>query len=408
MFTGGVEVRAFQAVNSLAPRIKHPQRADMSTNQSWIIVTMLVATSISAHAQQPDPPPLRSPEVHADGRVTVRLRAPNARAVLFARDGAAPAAMQRDSSGVWSLTTEPLAPDIYPYTFRVDGVAHPDPSNPDIKPVFKSALGQTIIHVPGRPALSWDVTDVSRGAVTQHFYKSPMIGDERDYYVYTPPNYDPRRNRPYPVLYLLHGFSDDATGWVRAGRANVILDNLIAQGKAQPMLVVMPLGYGAPEIMGDAFIARRIDSTLWRRNTTAFIPSLMQEVIPRVERAYHVGTTSDMRAVAGLSMGGGQALIAGMHHLDRFSYIGAFSSAVTILGNDFARAFPTANASMNSRLKLLWIGIGKKDFLYQDNIRFRDWLRAQGVSFEWRETEGAHTWMEWRRYLTDFVPRLFR
>ena len=385
-----------------------PKRADMSTYRYCIFLTIIVATHASAHAQQSDPPPLRSPEVHADRRVTVRFRAPNARAVLFARDGAAPAAMQRDSAGVWLFTTEPLSPDIYPYTFRVDGVTHPDPSNPATKPVYKAAIGQSIIHVPGPPTLSWEVTDVPRGAITQHFYKSAIIGDERDYFVYTPPNYDPRRSRPYPVLYLLHGFTDDATGWMRAGRAHVILDNLIAQGKAQPMLVVMPLGYGAPEILGDAFIERRIDSTLWRRNTTTFIPSLMQEVIPRVERAYHVGRSRDMRAVAGLSMGGGQALIAGMHHLDEFAYIGAFSSAVTILDRDFARAFPSANASMNSRLKLLWVGIGSRDFLYQDNVRFRDWLRSQGVHFEWVETGGAHTWMEWRRYLTDFVPRLFR
>ena len=380
----------------------------MSRGRTSIFAAVLVLTSLPLVAQQADPPPLRSPEVHADGRVTVRLRAPNAQAVLFARDGAAPTPMQRDSAGVWSFTTEPLPPDIYPYTFRVDGVTHPDPSNSATKPVYKAALGQSIIHVPGSPPRSWDVMDGPRGAVTQHFYKSGIVGDERDYFVYTPPNYNPRRSRAYPVLYLLHGFTDDATGWVRAGRANVILDNLIAQGKAQPMLVVMPLGYGAPEILGDAFIQRRIDSTLWRRNTTTFIPSLLQEVIPRVERDYHVAKSRDMRAVAGLSMGGGQALIAGFHHPELFSYIGAFSSAVTILGQDFTRAFPSANASVSSRFKLLWIGIGKNDFLYQDNVRFRDWLKAQGVNFEWVETGGGHTWMEWRRYLIDFVPRLFR
>jgi enterochelin esterase family protein len=370
-------------------------------------VLAAIVYAAAANAQQPEPL-VRSPEVHADGRVTVRLRAPNARSVLFARDGAAPAPMQRDSAGVWSLTTEPLPPDVYPYTFRVDGVSHPDPSNPATKPVFKSALGQTLIHVPGPASLSWEVGDVSRGAVTQHFYRSGIVGDERDFYVYTPPNYDPRRGRPYPALYLLHGFTDDASAWVRAGRANVILDNLIAQGKAQPMLVVMPLGYGAPEIVGAALLERRIDSTLWRRNTTAFMPTLLDEIVPRVERTYNVGRTRDMRAVAGLSMGGGQALIAGLHHADRFAYVGAFSSAVTILGNDFARAYPRASASMDPRPRLLWVGIGKDDFLYNDNVRFRDWLRAQNVSFEWVETSGGHTWMVWRRYLTDFLPRLFR
>jgi len=375
---------------------------------SLLVAMLLTARAPAAHAQQSEPPLLRSPEVHADGRVTVRLRAPNAQSVLFARDGAPPAPMQRDSAGVWSRTTEPLPPDVYPYTFRVDGVAQPDPSNPATKPVFLSSIGQTLIHVPGPSSLSWEVNVVPRGAVTQHFYRSAAVGDERDFYVYTPPDYDPRRRRPYPVLYLLHGFTDDASAWVRAGRANVILDNLIARGRTQPMLVVMPLGYGAPEIMGDALRERRIDSTLWRRNTTSFIPALLQEVIPRVERGYHVGTTREMRAVAGLSMGGGQALIAGLHHLDRFEYVGAFSSAVTILDRDFARAFPTADARVNPRLKLLWIAIGKEDFLYADNVRFRDWLRERNVTFEWVETDGGHTWMVWRRYLTDFVPRLFR
>jgi enterochelin esterase-like enzyme len=380
----------------------------MSAQRIRVLVTILVVAVHAAGAQQGERALLRSPEVHSDGRVTVRLRAPNAQSVLFARDGAPPAPMQRDSGGVWSLTTEPLPPDVYTYTFRIDGVSYPDPSNPAIKPVFKSAIGQSLVHVPGPSSLSWEASDVRRGAVTQHFYRSGIVGDERDLYVYTPPNYDPRRRRPYPVLYLLHGFTDDASAWVRAGRANVILDNLIAQGKAEPMLVVMPLGYGAPEIMGAARLERRIDSTLWRRNTTTFVPALLQEVIPLIERTYHVGRTRDMRAVAGLSMGGGQALIAGLHHLDRFAYIGAFSSAVTILGADFGRAFPMAGPSINPRVKLMWIAIGKDDFLYADNVRFRDWLRAQNVSFEWVETSGGHTWMVWRRYLTDFAQRLFR
>jgi enterochelin esterase family protein len=381
---------------------------DPMANRLVALAALFAAVSPVARGQQSEPPPVRSPEVHADGRVTVRLRAPNARSVSFARDGAPPAPMQRDSAGVWSLTTEPLPPDVYPYTFRVDGVTHPDPSNPATKPVFMSAIGQTLIHVPGPSSLSWELNDVPRGAVTQHFYKSGIVGDERDFYVYSPPNYDPRRGRPYPVLYLLHGFSDDASAWVRAGRTNVILDNLIAQGKAQPMIVVMPLGYGAPEIMGNALRERRIDSTLWRRNTTVFVDALLREVIPRVERTYRVGTTRELRAVAGLSMGGGQALIAGLHYPDRFAYVGAFSSAVTILDRDFARAFPRADASLTPRPRLLWVAIGKDDFLYADNVRFRDWLRSRNVPFEWVETEGGHTWMVWRRYLTDFAPRLFR
>jgi enterochelin esterase family protein len=316
--------------------------------------------------------------------------------------------MQRDSSGVWSLTTGPLAPDIYGYAFRIDGVTHPDPSNPDVKPLFKGSVGQSLLHVPGPSSLSWEVNDVPRGAVTQHFYKSGIIGDRRDYYVYTPPGYDPRRRAPYPVLYLLHGMTDDASGWLRAGRANVILDNLVAQRKAEPMLVVMTLGYGAPEIMDGGFWGQRIDSSVVRRNTTDYVAALVAEVIPQVEQRYHASAAREQRAIAGLSMGGGQSLAAGLNHVDRFAWIGAFSSAVSMVSRDFDRAYPAANAGINPRVRLLWIGIGKDDFLYRDNVRFRDWLVAKGVKHEWVETEGAHTWMVWRRYLTDFAARLFR
>lgn len=352
-------------------------------------------------------PAVRSPEVHADGRATVRLRAPTAQTVLFARDGAPPVEMQRDSAGVWSHTTEALPPDIYTYTFRVDGVTIPDPQNPDLKPVFRVGLGQSLLHVPGPDSLSWEVRDVPRGSVTEHFYRSALIGDHRNYYVYTPPGYDPRRDRPYPALYLLHGLTDDASAWVRGGRANVILDNLIADGRAEPMLVVMTLGYGAPDVL-EVMRGRQVDPVRWQVNVTRFTEALLQEVIPQVEQRYHTATTRDQRAIAGLSMGGGQALYTGLNHLDRFAYIGAFSSATTMMGQDFGAVYPDVSDSVNDRLTLLWIGIGRDDFLHDDNVRFRDWLRARNVEFEWVETPGAHTWMIWRRYLTEFVPRLFR
>lgn len=384
-----------------------------------IALAMLIGTAAAGRTQQPAPAParpappsllplVRSPEVHADRSVSVRLRAPHAQSVFFARDGAPPVAMQRDSAGVWIHTTGPLEPDVYPYTFRVDGVAHPDPYNPAVKPVFRASLGQSLLHVPGPDSLSWEVNDVPRGAVNHHFYRSEIIGDDRDYYVYVPPGYDPRRTRPYPVLYLLHGMSDDASAWIRAGRANVILDNLIARGRAEPMLVVMTLGYGAPEIMEGGFWGRPIDSTVVRRNTTGFVEALLHEVVPGIERTYHVDTARERRAIAGLSMGGGQSLAAGLRHPDRFAWIGAFSSATNMLGADYGHVFPAVDEDVNARLKLLWIAIGRDDFLFQDNVRFRDWLRSRNVRFDWVETPGAHTWMVWRRYLTDFVPLLFR
>jgi enterochelin esterase-like enzyme len=352
--------------------------------------------------------PVRSPEVHPDRRVTVRLRMPNARSVLFAREGAPAAPMQRDTAGVWSYTTEPLDPDIYGYTFQLDGVTIPDPRNPEMKPVFRMGLGQSLLHVPGPDSLSWEVRDVPRGTVTEHFYTSNVIGDRRNYYVYTPPNYNPRRADRYPVLYLLHGLSDDASGWLRAGRANVILDNLLADRRATPMLVVMTLGYGAPEMMDGFFWGREIDSAAWRRNTTRFTEALLSEVIPQVEQRYHVARTRTARAIGGLSMGGGQSLYTGLNNLDRFAYIGAFSSVTTLNRQAYDSIYPAVSESINNRLKLLWVGVGRDDRLYVENVRFRDWMRAKNVTFDWVETAGAHTWMIWRRYLTDFLPRLFR
>lgn len=377
------------------------------TGRARHVVTgaVLLASAAMAGAQQP---PVRSPEVHADGRVTVRLRAPNAQAVIFASDGAAPTPMVRDSAGDWSYTTEPLAPDIYTYTFRVDGVTIPDPQNPEMKPVFRMSLGQSLLHVPGPDSLSWEIRDVPHGTITEHFYTSDVIGDRRNYYVYTPPNYDPRRAERYPVLYLLHGLSDDASGWVRAGFANVILDNLISDRRATPMVVVMTLGYGAPQILDGFYWGRQIDSALWRQNTTRFTDALLKEVIPQVERRYRVATTRTGRAIAGLSMGGGQSLYTGLNNLDRFAYIGAFSSVTTLNGQAYGTIYPAVNEGINSRLKLLWVGVGRDDFLRAENVRFRDWLRSKSVGFEWVESAGGHTWMIWRRYLTDFLPRLFR
>src|SRR3984893_5480939 len=205
-----------------------------------------------AHASKPiqtaaTPPPtaLISPEVHANGSVTFRFRAPNAKEVKLGLEGAEAVAMQSDSQGVWSVTTAPLSPDYYGYSFIADGVRLIDPSNQFLKPNLLAT--ENAVHVPGPASLPWELNDVPHGEIHHHSYKSAVAGDDRDYYVYTPAGYDARAKKTYPVLYLLHGFSDDASGWTAVGRANVILDNLIAQGKAKAMIVVTPLGYGTME-----------------------------------------------------------------------------------------------------------------------------------------------------------------
>src|SRR5690242_2753984 len=260
---------------------------------------LLTAVVVSAFAQPA--PPIQSPEVHPDRSVTFRFRDPNAKEVNLQRSGAGRLPMQKDEQGVWSITTDPLEPDYYDYSFVADGVSLADPSNPARVPNLLS--NDSEVHVPGPASLPWEVNDVPHGIVHRHFYKSAAVGDERDFYVYTPPGYDPTAKELYPVLYLLHGYSDDASAWTAVGRAHVILDNLIAQGKAKPMLIVMPLGYGAPEIVTRRGPALR-DLNLRQRNYDKFREALFTEVIPQVEKSYRVAKDRKSRAIAGLSMGG--------------------------------------------------------------------------------------------------------
>src|SRR5258708_6128877 len=270
-----------------------------------------VAFASAAFAQTP-PAPVVSPEVHPDNRVTFRFRAPNAKEAKLSMEGTSKdLTMQKDEQGggkdltwrkgeqgVGSVTLEPLSLGCYGYAFVADGVQLIDPSNPLVKPNLLNTTSQ--VHVRGRD-IPWEVGEVPHGEVHHHFYKSAVVGDQRDFYVYTPPGYDPRGKQTYPGLYLLHGFSDDASGWTPVGRAHGILDHLIPQGKTKPMLVVMPLGYGAPEILRGGFGAFR-DAELRDRNYAKFSEALLREVLPRVEAAYLVNKDRNSRAIAGLSM----------------------------------------------------------------------------------------------------------
>lgn len=344
-----------------------------------------------------------SPEVHANGTVTFRLAAPHARQVLLAMEGSEPQPLQKDGEGNWSLTTDVLQPDLYAYSFLVDGVRMLDPSNPLWKPNLLNP--QNLVHVPGPASLPWEIAEVPRGTLHHHFYRSKIVGDDRDFFVYTPPGYDPQGRTSYPVLYLLHGFSDDASAWTAVGRAHVILDNLIARGRANPMLLVMPLGYGAPEIVSRGFSGIR-DEELRKKNYEKFRQALREEVIPQVERGYRVRADRRFRAIAGLSMGGAEALYVGLNGLEEFAWIGAFSTGG--LGEDFEATFPGLTAGVQPLLGLLWMACGTEDRLLQWNRHFRDWLQAKGIRNTYLETPGAHTWRVWRRHLAEFLPLLFR
>jgi enterochelin esterase-like enzyme len=361
----------------------------------------LLTFAFAVHAQVP--PAIQSPDVQPDGNVTFRLFDPGAKEVKLNFEGSAkPAPMTRDDSGVWSITLGPLDPDLYGYYFIADGVRLLDPNNPTIKPNLIEP--QNIVHVSGPTPQLWEMAEVPHGVVHHHFFKSAVVGDQRDFYVYTPPGFDPRSKRKYPVLYLLHGYSDSADGWTAVGMANLILDNLIAQGKVKPMIIVMPLGYGTPEMI-------KLKQASWNHpdvrqlNFDNFRKSLLTEVKPMVESAYPVSTKRNDRAIAGLSMGGSESLLTGLNNLDKFAYVGSFSAGG--LDDNFAVDFPQLDAKQASQLSVLWIACGTSDTLIEPNREFKAWLKSKDVPFTNIETPGAHTWMVWRRNLINFTPLLF-
>jgi len=350
------------------------------------------------------PAPVISPEVGSDHRVIFRIRASTAQKVELQLEGRAERVpMQKDDDGLWSVTTEPLQPDYYGYSLIADGVALLDSHNPLIKPNLLNP--QSMVHVPD-PSLAWEVSDVAHGIVRHHFFKSGVVGDQRDYYVYTPPDYDTSgKKKKYPVLYLLHGYSDDSSGWTAVGRANVILDNLIAQQKARPMIVVMPLGYGDLGMLAFGFGAFS-HNDLRHRNIEKFRESLLTEVIPQIEKNYRVATDRNSRAIAGLSMGGSESMLVGLTRADRFGWIGAFSTGG--LSENLDQQFAEMNLQDASGLKLIWIACGTEDHLIDTNRQLRQWLTSKGIKHTDVDTPGEHTWMVWRRNLETFAPLLFK
>jgi enterochelin esterase family protein len=358
---------------------------------------MTLAATLLLMAQAPQ---VVSPEVRGDRTVTFRFKDAAASKVTLNMEGSPSRPMTKGADGVWSVTTPPLAPDLYGYTFSADGETRLDILNPNTKPNL--IWPSNIVLVPGHQV--WEVRDVPHGTVHHHYFHSALIGDDRDYLVYTPPGYRANGRTKYPVLYLLHGYSDTAVGWTDVGRAHTILDNLIAEGKARPMVVVMPLGYGVPNFhLGGVSRA----AMPWERNITDFGKTLLGEVQPMVEHEYRVSTRPEDRAIAGLSMGGAETLTVGLNNLDRFAYVGAFSSGG--LQNDFPKVFPKLTAEeANRHLRLLTISCGTEDGLIGFHRQFTAWLQDRKINHESREQPGAHTWMVWRRDLAAFAQRIFK
>lgn len=382
----------------------------------------------AGYAQPPgNQPAIKSTEVLPDYRVVFRIYAPKASEVTLVGDFVAQGRgtagpMQKGDDGVWSLTVGPLVPDFYSYSFNVDGVRTIDPRNPMVKQGVASL--DSMFLVPGPQAAYEDLQPVPHGEVRAVWYDSKTLAGPRRMHVYTPPGYE-RGNMKYPVLYLVHGGGDEDSGWSTIGRAGFILDNLLAAGKIKPMIVVMPNGsitlpgVPAPMAGGRAATPEAQAERIARISKLhdAFVSDLLTSIIPYVESTYRVLTNRENRAMAGLSMGGAETLRAAPSNLDKFAWIGVFSMGLQIGSNagvnsDFVErnaAFFADPEQTNRQLKLFWIGAGKDDRTVTDGPRrLSDTLKAHNIRHEYHETEGGHTWINWRLYLRDFTQLLFR
>ena len=369
-----------------------------------LALAAMFATAVSAQAPRREATvsdTLQSPEVKSDHHVIFRILAPKASEVTLTGDwlGATPAPkLSKDESGVWSVTLGPFEPSIYIYSFNVDGVAIPDPVNPRIK--LRARTSASLVEVKDDTPAFWEPRDVRHGTVEINWEKSKAIaGETRAIWIYTPPDYA-KTTRHYPVLYLLHGSNDTAAGWTMAGNANFVLDNLLADGKAQPMIVVMPFGhatpFGVPVAQGGM------------TNDALFEDYMLKDVIPTVEARYRVSPGRENRAIAGLSMGGGQSLRIGLGHVDLFSAVASFSGAVP---GDFETRFAALlndSKATNQKIKTLWIGCGQQDSLFSRSKNLSELLTKYQVKHIFHPTDGVHNYTVWRKYLAEYAPLLFR
>ncbi|WP_321424192.1 alpha/beta hydrolase-fold protein [uncultured Bacteroides sp.] len=361
--------------------------------------------------------PYVSPDIHADHSVTFRISTPAAKEVLLSASWLSGKNNQltKDSTGMWSITIDPLTPELYGYSFQVDGLKVLDPANLHIRRDYTILENQFII--PGKQADLYAVQSVKHGTISKVWYDSKTLGMNRRLTVYTPNGYEGGKNQ-YPVLYLLHGVGGDENAWIELGRACQILDNLIAQGKAVPMIVVMTNGHvNQQAAAGDApagFIRPEFGADVFNSD---FERSFVPDVVSFVESHYRVKKEKSNRAIAGLSMGGMHTLTIANMNPNKFDYIGLFSPATpTLIEKQNTHADFYNKIDSDEKLselnkagfKLYWIGCGKEDFLYQNVTNFRKSLDKNHLKYTYRESAGGHTWENWRTYLSEFAPLLFR
>jgi enterochelin esterase family protein len=365
-------------------------------------------------------PVIVSPEMLPDNKVTFRLLAPKATEVTITGEWMqgfnAGVPMVKNDTGLWTLTVGPLNPELYAYNFIIDGVTAPDPNNVQVR--RDGSRYQSFFIIPGKESdLYIQKENVRHGNVEKVWYKSDVLGINRRLYVYTPAGYSQSMQK-YPVFYLLHGAGGDEDAWTNMGRAAQIMDNLIAQGKAQPMIVVMTNGNanqaGAQNEIPQNASQRQFSMADYQKYVGKFEESLVKDVIPFIESNYRTYTDKSHRAIAGLSMGGMHTQTITLNNPGMFDYIGVFSMGLMNFGNTqnpeqlAKERDEKIEALKKSDLKVYWIGCGKEDFLFNSVIDLRNTLDKHNFKYTYRESTGGHTWANWRIYLSEFSPLLFK
>jgi enterochelin esterase-like enzyme len=366
-----------------------------------------------------------SPEIHDDQTVTFRLLAPEAKSVqvtgdflptvkmdtpMGQMDGPGKTDLTKNENGVWEFRSQALSPELYNYSFIIDGFTTTDPNNPFL--IRDVASVTNIFIIGGGHADLYKTNNIPHGTVARRWYDSPGLGMDRRITVYTPPGYETSIAK-YPVLYLLHGAGGDEEAWISLGRTAQIMDNLIAEGKVKPMIVVMPNGNviqdGAP---GEGSLGFYKPQFMIPKTMDGTYEGAFKDIINFVENNYRVQTDKSNRAIAGLSMGGYHSLHISRYYPNTFDYVGLFSAAIMAredaTGKVYSNFDQTLQAQMDNGYKLYWIAIGKTDFLYKANQEYREKLDTMGMAYEYVESEGGHIWRNWRVYLSQFAPMLFQ
>lgn len=383
---------------------KEPAKQNGMKNSGIIRSLMMTASLFMtgvAMSQPPRVPLFVSPQVNPDNTVVFSLFAPSAKEVkLNAQFEKSNVPMTKDTSGVWSVKLGPVKPDMYPYHFIVDGMQVADPRNTNIFP--NEGFQNSIVEITGSTPMVHTVQNVPHGTLSYRYYISPELGT-RPVLIYTPPAYEKDASKKYPVLYLLHGTTDTEETWTKVGRANIILDNMIAQGKAVPMIIVMPYGRAYPKISRASGSLRNWD------NLQEIKKDFLDYLIPFVEQNYRVKTGNENRAIAGFSGGGGTSLYLGLNNPDLFKWVVGFAPGM--LKQEFERNNTVAFADpsrTNQRLKLFWIAVGKEDGLYPVISDYLKVLDEKKIKHETFISEGGHTWMNCKLYLATIAQKLFR